>query len=138
MNFTTRTGLLGFLLALSALGTAPAGAVDSAANESAASEPATIEQRLSRIAAAMRDREVDLAEDQKPVGDLQLAYGFVNRVGPRAFVNGPYRGAFRNAHPYYGGTRGFVNGGGGFVNGGAYRGGSFVNAPYRGGAFRNW
>jgi rSAM-associated Gly-rich repeat protein len=142
MDFTTRTGLLGFLLALSALGTAPAGAVEiatneSAAIESAAGEPASIEQRLSRIAAAMRAREVDLAEDQKPVGDLQLAYGFVNRVGPRAFVNGPYRGAFRNAHPYYGGGRGFVNGGGGFVNG-RYRGGSFVNAPYRGGAFRNW
>jgi len=144
MNISTRTGLLGFLLALSALGTAPVGAsthVAAATTEhpEGAGSP-SIDQRLSRIAAAIRLREVGLTEDQKPGDDLQLAYGFVNRVGrPGGFLNGPYRGAFRNAHPYYGGgSRGFVNGGGGFANG-RYGGGSFVNAPYRGGgAFRNW
>jgi rSAM-associated Gly-rich repeat protein len=139
MPITTRTGLLGFLLALSALAAAPVGATT---NVAAADHPegagtTTIEQRLSRIAAAIRAREVGLTEDQKPGDDLQLAYGFVNRIGPGGFVNGPYRGAFRNAHPYYGGARGFVNGGGGFVNG-RYGGGGFVNAPYRGGVFRNW
>jgi rSAM-associated Gly-rich repeat protein len=143
MDITTRTGLLGFLLALSALGTAPAGAstgfTPAAEEPSTAAESPSIEHRLSRIAAALRAREAHLTEDQKPGKGLQVAYGFVNRVGPRAFVNGPYRGAFRNVHPYYGGARGFVNGGGGFVNGARYGGGGFVNAPYRGGgAFRNW
>ncbi len=141
MPITTRTGLLGFLLALSALGAAPVGAATSVASAAADHPEGTgspsIEQRLSRIAAAIRAREAHLTEDQKPGDDLQLAYGFVNRVGPGGFLNGPYRGAFRNVHPYYGGARGFVNGGGGFVNG-RYGGGSFVNAPYRGGVFRNW
>jgi rSAM-associated Gly-rich repeat protein len=141
MPITTRTGLLGFLLALSTLGAAPVEAATQVAAATAehpeGAGSASIEQRLSRIAAAIRAREVGLTEDQKPGDDLQVAYGFVNRVGrPGGFLNGPYRGAFRNAHPYYGGARGFVNGGGGFVNGG-YRGG-FVNAPYRGGVFRNW
>ena len=143
MNNTTRSGLLSFLLALSALAAAPVGATTSlgastAEHPEGAGSP-SIDQRLSRIAAAIRAREVGLTEEQKPGDDLQLAYGFVNRVGrPGGFLNAPYGGAFRNAHPYYGGgSRGFVNGGGGFVNG-RYGGGSFVNAPYRGGAFRNW
>ncbi len=132
MTFTTRTGLLGFLLALSALTASPATATGAA-------RPTSIEARMDRIATALRAREQELGLAPQLAEDLQLAYGFVNRVGPRGFVNGPYRGAFRNAHPYYGGGgRGFVNGGGGFVNRG-YGGGGFVNRPYRGGGvFRNW
>jgi rSAM-associated Gly-rich repeat protein len=142
MHITTRTGLLGFLLALSALGAAPVGATTYRAaaptEQPEGAGSSSIEHRLSRIAAAIRAREAHLTADQKPGDDLQVAYGFVNRVGrPGGFLNAPYRGAFRNAHPYYGGARGFVNGGGGFVNG-RYGGGGFVNAPYRGGVFRNW
>ena len=144
-----RTGLLGFLLALAALGgssaSASSGAVTSpTANGPAAANPPgqpiaapSIESRLSRIAAAIRERESQLPEEARLPDDQQVAYGFANRVGGGGFVNGRGGTAFRNVHPYYGGyPRGFVNGGGGFVN--ARPGGSFVNAPYRGGAFRNW
>ncbi len=139
MDFTTRTGLLGFLLALAALNVPPASA--------AASPAASIESRLSRIAAAIRERESSLPASARSGPGALLAYGFVNGRGPGGWANtryggaaaGPYGGAFGNAHPYYGGGGlGFVNGGGGFVNA-RPGGGAFANAPYRGGgAFRNW
>jgi rSAM-associated Gly-rich repeat protein len=130
-----RTGLLGFLLALAAA--FPAAVPAAAEPPGPAIAAASIESRLSRIAAAIRERESQLPEEARLPSDQQVAYGFANRVGGGGFVNGRGGTAFRNVHPYYGGyPRGFVNGGGGFVN--ARPGGSFVNAPYRGGAFRNW
>lgn len=132
MSITSRTALLGFSLALAAL-TAPA------AGQAALLPPsvtgASIEQRLLRIGAAMRDQlEVSGAADGA-ADDQRLAYGFAN-AGRGGFANAA-RGGFANAHPYYGGGGGFRNGGGGFVN--ARGGGGFVNGgAMRGGAFRNW
>ncbi len=144
MPITTRTALLGFFLALAALtvpGPAQAALAPAAAGESAAVEPsppgraeATIEQRLRRISAAIRERQGQ-AGDAATDADQRLAYGFANG-GRGGFANGA-RGGFANAHPYYGGGGGFRNGGGGFAN--ARYGGGFVNGgPYRGGVFRNW
>ncbi|MCT0200344.1 rSAM-associated Gly-rich repeat protein [Synechococcus sp. CS-1325] len=135
MTITSRAGMLGLLVSLTVL-SAPQG-------QAAGSPPAfagpdgTIEQRLSRIAAALRQRQGVIDDPASPSGDQQLAAGFANgRYG--GAVRGPGGGGFVNGHPYYGGgSRGFVNGGGGFVNG-AYGGGGFVNAVPRGGVFRNW
>lgn len=145
MTFTSRTALLGFLLALSTLAAQPAGATARATPPAAADDPAvpsaSIEGRMGRIAAAFRERQGPAASaqasaPQEDSGTL-LAYGFVNGVGRGGFANTRY-GGFGNAHPYYGGGGvGFVNGGGGFVNG-RYGGGGFVNGPVRGGVFRNW
>ncbi len=143
MPITTRTALLGFFLALAAL-TVPGPAqatLAPTAPEPAAVEPSagaqaesSIEQRLRRISAAIRDRQGQ-AGDAATDADQRLAFGFANG-GRGGFANGA-RGGFANAHPYYGGGGGFRNGGGGFVN--ARGGGGFVNGgPYRGGAFRNW
>lgn len=145
MDFTNRTGLLGFLLALSAL-SAPAAAA--AAMPGSTADPSTsIEARLSRITAALREREVLLLGDgHGPASKALISYGFANGSRGGGFANtryggaasGPGGGGFVNGHPYYGGgARGFVNGGGGFVNG-SYGGSGLVNAPVRGGVFRNW
>jgi len=139
MPITTRTALLGFFLALAALtvpGAAQATLAPVATGGPPAMEPSTpgqaettIEPRLRRISAAIRQRQGQGQDgDAATTGDQRLvAYGFANAP----------RGGFANAHPYYGGGGGFRNGGGGFVN--ARYGGGFVNGgPYGGGVFRNW
>lgn len=142
MDFSTRIGLLGFLLALSAL-SAPTSA---ATRPASVLPPASIEARLSRITAALRERERLSGDAQSPGSGTLISYGFANGSRGGGFANtryggaasGPGGGGFVNGHPYYGGgARGFVNGGGGFVNG-RYGGGGFVNGPARGGVFRNW
>jgi len=132
MPITSRTALLGFCLALAAF-TVPA-AAQAALLPAQPANGDSIEQRLQRISAAIRDQRGASGEADVPTGDQRLAYGFAN--GARGgFANGA-RGGFANGHPYYGGG-GFRNGGGGFVN--ATNGGGFVNGGvYRGGAFRNW
>jgi rSAM-associated Gly-rich repeat protein len=132
MPITSRTALLGFCLALAAF-TVPA-AGQAALLPSTPANGVSIEQRLQRISAAIRDQRGASGEADVPTGDQRLAYGFANG-GRGGFANGA-RGGFANGHPYYGGG-GFRNGGGGFVN--ATNGGGFVNGGvYRGGAFRNW
>jgi len=131
MSITSRAALLGFSLALAAL-TAPA-AGQAAVQPTSAT--ASIEQRLQRITAAIREQADGSGADGTSVGDQRLAYGFANG-GRGGFANAA-RGGFVNGHPYYGGGGGFRNGGGGFVN--ARGGGGFVNGgAMRGGAFRNW
>ncbi|QEY31021.1 rSAM-associated Gly-rich repeat protein [Synechococcus sp. RSCCF101] len=118
---SSRTTQLGLLLALATLA-APATATLHTAP--AAQGQQTVEQRLSRLTAALQDR--GLARPQH----TELALGFINgRYGGAA--RGPRGRGFVNGHRYYGGpARGFVNGGG-------YRGGSFANLrPGRG--FVNW
>ncbi|MFN5119452.1 MAG: GrrA/OscA1 family cyclophane-containing rSAM-modified RiPP [Cyanobacteriota bacterium] len=133
MSITSRTSLLGFLLALSALGAPSAQATSSplpATLASGQSQP-SIEARLRRITAALREQE-----GQRQPGDQEsmlISAGFVNGRGG-GWVNTPHYGGFSN-HPYYG-TGHFVNGGGGFVN--ARPGGGFVNARPGGVGFRNW
>ena len=138
MPITSRTALLGVLLAIAALA-APTSA-SAAATDPA---PSSIELRLRRIATAIRERQGGATEVPRRGSD-QLAYGFGNG-GRGAFGNGRRggfgngaRGGFVNVHPYYRGGGGFANGrGGGFVN--ARYGGGFVNGgPFRGGVFRNW
>ncbi len=131
MSITTRSALLGFSLALAAL-TAPSAA--RAALTPSPASGATIEQRLQRITAAIREQGEPGGAAGAAAGDQRLAYGFAN-AGRGGFANAA-RGGFVNGHPYYGGS-GFRNGGGGFVN--ARGGGGFVNGGAgRGGAFRNW
>ena len=123
MSSPNRAGFLGLLLVLSAI-TAP-GAL--AANSS-------IDQRLSRISAALRERQQPLAEaneqSSEHPSDGRLAFGFLNGPG-LGWGNAPAYGGFGNA-PYYGG---FGNGGFGNFRP-AWGNGGFVNG-WRGG-FRNW
>lgn len=76
----------------------------------------SIEERLSRIAAAVQEREGSTG-----VADDALSYVFVNGSGL-----GWGNGGFNNG--------GFYNGG--FNNGGFYNGG-FYNGGFRNGGFRN-
>lgn len=130
MPAPNRAGFLGLLLVLSAI-TAP-GALASSSTDS-------IDARLSRISAALRERRQPLPEGAgQPAApaDGRLAFGFLNGPG-LGWGNAPAFGGFGNA-PFYGG--GFGNApyyGGGFGN---YRpgwgNGGFLNG-WRGG-FRNW
>ncbi len=142
MSLPSRSGLLGFLLALPALGLpaskaalnpAPDPAVPPEPTteiERAAPPPTSVEARLQRLAAVIRSQEQDLAPGDRPTEDTLTAAVWGNGNGRRAFVNG---------HPYYG-RPGFLNGGGGWRNGGAaWRNGGGGSAWRNGGGgFRNW
>ena len=85
-----------------------------------------IEERLSRIAAAVQEREGTTG-----VADDDLSYVFVNGSGLGWGNGGFNNGGFNNG--------GFYNGGfnnGGFYNGG-FRNGGFYNGGFRNGGFRN-
>ena len=141
----SRSSLLGFLLALPALSlTASKAALNPAVDpvappdpsadlERGASPSTSVEARLQRLAAVIRSQEQDLAPGDRPGDDMLMA---------AVWGNGGGRGAFANAHPYYG-RPGFLNGGGGWRNGGYFgNGGGWRNggAAWRngGGGFRNW
>ena len=142
MSLPSRSGLLGFLLALPALGLpaskaalnpAPDPAVPPEPTteiERAAPPPTSVEARLQRLAAVIRSQEQDLAPGDRPTEDTLTAAVWGNGNGRRAFVNG---------HPYYG-RPGFLKGGGGWRNGGAaWRNGGGGSAWRNGGGgFRNW
>lgn len=126
MNITTRTGLVGFFLALSALPISGAIAATSPVPTSdAATDPhPSIENRLARLTEAIRQRETLLPEGTSTSADVQIIAGFANsRGGGGGWGNGG--GGFANAR----GPGGFVNGGGGgFANSGGFRnGGGFWN-----------
>jgi rSAM-associated Gly-rich repeat protein len=105
-------------------------------------QPASLEERLRRIEAAVRERDPQAADPEgvDPDGAASAA-----ETEPRlalTFVNGPTvgwgNGGFRNGGFYNGGFRngGFSNGGfrnGGFRNGGWRNGGG----GFRNGGFRN-
>lgn len=138
MALFTRSRLFGllFLLALPLEGAAALAL--SAAGSPAAdapSQPLSLNERLERIAGAMREREPQAAADGIP--DDALSYVFVNAPGV-----GWGNGGFRNGGFYNGGFRngGFYNGGfrnGGFANGGFRNGGGWRNGGFRNGGFRN-
>jgi rSAM-associated Gly-rich repeat protein len=88
----------------------------------------SIEERLSRIAAAVQEREGSLGapEGSTGVADDSLSYVFVIGAGL-----GWANGGFNNGGFYNGG---FYNGG--FNNGGFYNGG-FRNGGFRNGGFLN-
>ena len=142
MTLPSRSGLLGFLLALPALGLPaskaalnpapdPAVPLEATTEIERASQPLTsVEARLQRLAAVIRSQEQDLAAGDRPAEEMKTAVAWGNGNGRRAFVNG---------HPYYG-RPGFINGGGGWRNGGAaWRNGGGGSAWRNGGGgFRNW
>ncbi len=126
MAFLNRSHLFGLLLLASlpldgaaALALASAQHEPSAQDQTAA-KPASlsIEERLSRIAAAVQERD---GTEASGLPDDALSYVFVNGGGL-----GWANGGFNNG--------GFYNGG--FNNGGFYNGG-FNNGGFRNGGFRN-
>ena len=131
MVFLSRFRLLGLLLllALPLEGTAAlaATAASRASSSPVREQPSSLEERLQRIAAAVREREPQAAERPVTSADGDLAFTFLN--APRGgFANG----GFRNGGFYNGGFRnggGWRNGGGAWRNGGgAWRNGGFRNA----------
>lgn len=140
MNITTRTGLVGFLLALSAFSISAANATT---NQSRNSSP-SIEGRLNRITAAIQQRESQWQDEAKPGDDILMARGFAdgsrgggwNQFARGGSASGPGGANFNNFHPAYGGGGGAWRDTGGFANG-AYGGGGFVNGSGGGAGFVN-
>jgi rSAM-associated Gly-rich repeat protein len=131
MAYIPRSGLFGFLLLLAALAPAAGMAAtapshpDSPSFSSGQVEPVaaeSVEARLRRISAALKDRE-SLDPAAKPGSpDTKLAWVFANGPGV-GFRNGGWgNGGFRNGGW---GNGGFRNGGWG--NGGGFRNGGFLN-----------
>jgi rSAM-associated Gly-rich repeat protein len=134
MAYIPRSGLFGFLLLLAALApssgmaatSAAPSQLDSPSLSSGPLEPVaaeSIEGRLRRISAALREREgLDPATAATDSTDGKLAWVFAN--GPAlGFRNGGWgNGGFRNGGW---GNGGFRNGGWG--NGGGFRNGGFLN-----------
>ncbi|OKH39761.1 rSAM-associated Gly-rich repeat protein [[Phormidium ambiguum] IAM M-71] len=121
MNITTRTGLVGFFLALSAL-QIPGAMATTSQTDSITDKTQLIESRLARLTAAIRERENNLSQETTLPIEVLLARGawgngggrgFANRTGGGGFVNGGGGGGFVNARPWVNG--GWVNGGG-FLN----------------------
>ncbi len=132
MNIKTYTGLVGFLLVLSALNLP---AVTAATHQSETNHPSpTIEDRLSRLTAEIRQRESQVQDSTQFELDQRIAAwadgsgdrgavvgpagrGWADGAGGRSWGNavvggtatGP-GGTFANARPWVNG--GWVNGGG--------------------------
>lgn len=126
MNITTRTSLVGFLLAVSAFSlpvTATTANSPNAEAESASPTSPTIESRLSRLTAALRERAEQLPEASEFNGDLEeIARGWANGRGGGGWVNAN-RGGFVNRNPWRNGwaDRGsFFNSRPRWVNGGSF------------------
>lgn len=126
MALFNRSHLFGLLL-LASLPLDGAAALALASVQDAPPER-SIEERLSRIAAAVKERESSLGvpEGATGVADDALSYVFVNGSGLGWSNGGFYNGGFYNG--------GFNNGG--FTNGGFYNGG-FRNGGFRNGGFFN-
>ena len=117
-----------FLLAMPLEGAAALALSAASVGESgvAAGRPLSMEERLQRIAAAVREQTTDDA-GADPLPDDALSYVFVN-----APAVGWGNGGFRNGGFYNGGFRN-----GGFANGGFRNGGGWRNGGFRNGGFRN-
>lgn len=126
MQITTKTGLVGFFLVLSALNM-PASNAAVKTTDNNTNAPVTIESRLSRIAETLKDRQTQLQDDLDPLEyEEYVAIGWAN--GRRGgWVDGRRGGGWADS------KRGdWVNGrrGGGWADG---RGGSWVNGRRGGG-----
>jgi rSAM-associated Gly-rich repeat protein len=119
-------------------------AANATTSQPTAKSSLSIEGRLNRITAAIRSRETQIQDGQKPGSELLMAYGFgdgsrggsFNQAARGGTATGAGGGSFGNAHPYYGRGAGWADGGG-FVNGGFKNGGGFVNGS-GGGSFYNY
>jgi rSAM-associated Gly-rich repeat protein len=137
MAFLSRSSLFGVLLILASMPLEPAAALSNAtasqADPGGAPAAGSIEFRLRRIAAAVREQEgvspEEASSGRLPKDALSLVWGNGRGVG---FANGGFRnGGFRNGGFYNGGFRN-----GGFYNGG-FRNGGFGNGGFRNGGFYN-
>jgi rSAM-associated Gly-rich repeat protein len=139
LKITARAGLVGFLLALSTL------SISAAAAEPVVQpmpSTASVEDRLNRIAAAIRQRETQLQDPSLTLTDADrlMAYGFADGSKGGSF-NQAYRGGTATTpaggtfNNYHGGAAGWKDGWG-FANG-AYGGAAFKNGAYRGAGWRN-
>lgn len=143
MAFYSRSRLFGLLLIMAALPLdlgaamatglvdqrAPVGEGPNAATPAAAepvAEIGSVESRLQRIAAAVRERQMAGEGTGHAVPEDALALVFVNGPGL-----GWANGGFQNGGFYNGGFRN-----GGFYNGG-FRNGGFYNGGFRNGGFGN-
>ena len=156
MKLLTHSRLFGVLLIAASLPMDPGVALAATAASAALEAPApsgpppmdSIEARLQRIAAAVREEQARTAGDQAAdqpgaLGDDAISYVVVGPGGigwsnggwgNGGFYNGGWgNGGFRNGGFYNGGFRngGFYNGGfrngGGWGNGGGFRNGGFRN-----------
>jgi rSAM-associated Gly-rich repeat protein len=148
LNIASHAGLLGFLLSLSALSIPTSNAMNQP------NPSPSIEGRLNRITAVIRQRETQLQNAAKPGEDMLIARGFADGSAGGSFnqgarfgtATGPGGSTFNDAHPAYGGaagwrdTGGFADGvsGGATFGNGAYGGAGFANGASDGAAFRNW
>lgn len=106
MKITTNTGLVSFLLALSALNIPTAQATTS---------QLTITERLNRINSTIKEQEAQLPKMPSEIKDTLIAGGWGNGSGGGGFVN---RRVGWGDGP---GGGGFVNrGGGGWGDGGGF------------------
>ena len=90
MKITDRTSLVGFLVALSALNAPNVAAAAKPVSDQvapSAAESSTIEERLSRLSIAFRDRAEQLPAQDKAGADKLVAIGFADGSG-REWVNG--------------------------------------------------
>ncbi len=120
LNIPIRTGLVGFLLALSTVQPSEAAATRNTASnaDSIIDSAQLIESRLARLSTAVRQRENLLPQGANLPKEVQIAGAFLNSSPWRngGWFNG---GGFLNSRPW-------VNGG--WINGGGWRnGGGFWN-----------
>ncbi len=94
MSIKTRISFMSFLLAVSVLKASTANAITSQST-SAWTSP-NIENRLSRITEAMKQRETQHSEVGQRQVDHQIAGGFANRSGGGGFANRRGGGGFLN------------------------------------------
>ena len=154
MKLPTHSRLFGVLLIAASMPMDPGVALAASAASAALEAPAatgappdaSIEARLQRIAAAVREeqaRQVEEGDEAGPLGEDAISYVVVGPGGigwsnggwgNGGFYNGGWgNGGFRNGGFYNGGFRngGFYNGGfrngGGWRNGGGFRNGGFRN-----------
>ena len=135
MNITNRTSLVGFLVALSALSVpkvAAAANPDSNQVATYSMGSPSIEDRLSRLSIAFRDRAEQLPAEERADAEQFIAIGFADGAG-RGWVNGDrggwvdgHGGSFVNVRPWYNGW----GDGGRFSN--------WRNGWGDGGRFSNW
>ncbi len=113
---TTKSSWVGFLIALSALNIPVA---QGASTPKEVNPPSSaLETRLSRIVAALKEKESHLSESESQ-SNQEIAIGWANGSGRTGFVNtrrggwgDGYRGGFVNVNPWRNGWRD----GGGFFN----------------------
>ena len=151
MKLLTHSRLFGVLLIAASMPMDPGVALAASAASAALEAPAptgappddSIEARLQRIAAAVREEQARQGADEAgPLGEDAISYVVVGPGGIGWSNGGWGNGGFYNGGWGNGGFRngGFYNGGfrnGGFYNGGFRNGGGWRNGGFRNGGFRN-